>query len=422
LLEVREVDRDGTVTSQTVIQRAVDPALRFDQIPPNSIYEAPVQKVCVPQARVIGTSSQILEKPLDQIRWVDIARGRSFVLRIDPDSVRRAPSGWELIGLEEYAEAKTSPQGGAYRFAVVRTIYDCGTQRQKVYEAEYYSSEFELVGRERYDRDAVPWPAVAPDGSVGAIAVRYICSRQEREGAGVAAQKTDPVERGDSQPQTGGSGLSVSSGTGWVTDTGYVVTAYHVVENRQRIVVLDQKKQVYRATIERQDRANDIVVLSVDFRGTPPRGLPTSKSATGLGVRIFTIGYPHVALMGLQPKLTAGEISALSGAADDPRFFQISAPVQAGNSGGPLINLRGEVVGLISAKLQADKVLKATGDLTQNVNYAVKVRYVEGALADVREARGAARITPTTMELAVDQVAARVQDAVVLVLADDGDR
>jgi S1-C subfamily serine protease len=87
--------------------------------------------------------------------------------------------------------------------------------------------------------------------------------------------------------------------------------------------------------------------------------------------------------MGVSQKLTSGDVSSLSGLSDDPRLLQISAPVQSGNSGGPLLNMNGEVVGLISAKLSATQVLNKTGDLTQNVNYAVKARYVAGLLEDL---------------------------------------
>ncbi len=69
-----------------------------------------------------------------------------------------------------------------------------------------------------------------------------------------------------------------------------------------------------------------------------------------------------------------GEIASLSGARDDPRYFQISVPVQPGNSGGALVDERGNVIGIVSAKLDAGAALAASGQLPENVNYAVKSR------------------------------------------------
>jgi S1-C subfamily serine protease len=81
-------------------------------------------------------------------------------------------------------------------------------------------------------------------------------------------------------------------------------------------------------------------------------------------------------IMGFEAKFTSGKINSLSGIQNDPRVYQISVPVQAGNSGGPLINTRGEAVGIITSKLHAVRVFQWTGDLPQNVNYAIKVFYI----------------------------------------------
>ena len=68
-----------------------------------------------------------------------------------------------------------------------------------------------------------------------------------------------------------------------------------------------------------------------------------------LGGTVATVGFPDIGLQGFAPKLAKGEIASLSGAGDDPRYFQISAPVQPGNSGGALVDERGNVIGIVSA-------------------------------------------------------------------------
>jgi serine protease Do len=88
-------------------------------------------------------------------------------------------------------------------------------------------------------------------------------------------------------------------------------------------------------------------------------------------------------LKGFAPKLAKGEIASLSGAANDPRYFQISVPVQPGNSGGALVDERGNVIGIVSAKLDAGAALAASGALPENVNYAVKSSFLLGFLESV---------------------------------------
>ena len=117
-----------------------------------------------------------------------------------------------------------------------------------------------------------------------------------------------------------------------------------------------------------------------------------------------------------EPRLTDGIINSLTGIENDPRTFQISIPVQAGNSGGPLLNMKGKVVGIVTAKLSASEVFKWTGDLPQNVNYAIKTPYLSVLLssisdaADIRELRIGKKDLPT--------LASRIEPSVMIVIAE----
>ena len=88
------------------------------------------------------------------------------------------------------------------------------------------------------------------------------------------------------------------------------------------------------------------------------------------------MGFPHPGLQGSDVKFTTGSISGLTGPGNTPVYYQISAPLQSGNSGGPLFDEYGNLVGIVAAKLDSLKMLAATGDLTQNVNYAIKSDYL----------------------------------------------
>ena len=86
-------------------------------------------------------------------------------------------------------------------------------------------------------------------------------------------------------------------------------------------------------------------------------------------------------MLGIQPKYTEGTISGLSGPADEASLLQISTPIQPGNSGGALVNDNGEVVGVVTSTASAAAFLKLTGNLPQNLSWAVKGEYA-AALVD----------------------------------------
>jgi TPR repeat protein len=173
-----------------------------------------------------------------------------------------------------------------------------------------------------------------------------------------------------------------SSGTGWICEYGYIATNYHVIEGHQKIYILRNNKR-YIAQLIAKDKLNDIAILKIKNPDFLLKIIPLSTARVSVAKPVGTIGFPHTDIMGSSSKFTSGEISSLYGIEDDPRTFQISVPVQAGNSGGPLINSNGEVIGIVASKLNAAKIFNWTGDLPQNVNYAIKVEYLKALLNTV---------------------------------------
>jgi S1-C subfamily serine protease len=164
---------------------------------------------------------------------------------------------------------------------------------------------------------------------------------------------------------------SISTGTGFfVSKSGYVVTASHVIENANKVVVFTRTGEELQAQIVDTDPANDVALLKVD---APAKPLEIATDAEAdVGEQILTIGYPLPDIQGVAQKATFGRINALSGIGDDVRYLQIDTPVQPGNSGGPLIDSRGHVIGIIEAVLKPE----ANGTIPQNVNYAIKSDYL----------------------------------------------
>ena len=204
-----------------------------------------------------------------------------------------------------------------------------------------------------------------------------------------------------------------ASGTGFfITDDGYVISNYHVVKGATKVRLVTSAGTV-DAKVVQVDAANDLALLKAAGRFTP---LPILSSRSAhLGGTVATIGFPDPGLQGFSPKLAKGEIASLSGAADDPRYFQISVPVQPGNSGGALVDERGNVIGIVSAKLDASVALAASGALPENVNYAVKSSLLLSFLESVPDVASKLK-TPNTADEKFEDVVKSAQDAAVLVL------
>ena len=166
-----------------------------------------------------------------------------------------------------------------------------------------------------------------------------------------------------------------SSGTGVIiSHEGLIVTAAHVVEGAGKLVVM-LPEGAREASLVEIDPKNDLAILRLGVSDCCAAPLAPSRDVK-LGQAVFTIGFPNTDIQGANPKFTKGEISSVSGIRDEPTQWQISVPVQSGNSGSPLFDESGNVVGIVVSKLNALETAKTTGDLVQNVNYAVKNAYL----------------------------------------------
>jgi S1-C subfamily serine protease len=178
-------------------------------------------------------------------------------------------------------------------------------------------------------------------------------------------------------PKSGRTGSQ--TGTGFVISaSGHIVTNHHVVNG----CVGDIKGNLTGeagATLRlvNSDQANDLALLQGPadafkrFAKIRDRSIRSGDSVTA-------IGFPFHGLLTSDFTVTTGIVSSLSGVRNDSRFLQISAAVQPGNSGGPLLDSSGEIVGMVAAKLNALGVLRATGNIPENINFAIKT----GALRD----------------------------------------
>jgi TPR repeat protein len=204
-----------------------------------------------------------------------------------------------------------------------------------------------------------------------------------------------------------------SSGTGFfISDDGYLITNNHVVDGASQVRLVTSAGLI-SAKVVKVDAANDLALLKAEGRFA---ALPVAASrGVKLGGTVATVGFPNIGLQGFAPKLAKGEIASLSGAGDDARYFQISVPVQPGNSGGALVDERGNVVGVVSAKLNASAALRSSGALPENVNYAVKSSYLLSFLESVPDVASKLK-EASAKEKKFEEVVKEAEQAAVLVL------
>jgi len=173
-----------------------------------------------------------------------------------------------------------------------------------------------------------------------------------------------------------------SSGSGFfVSKAGHVMTNAHVINDCSTITARPDGAIAVPAQVLARDATNDLAVLKI--AGSSDRALPI-RGSVRLGENIAAFGFPHSDILATTGNFTLGNVTALAGLRDDSRYLQVSAPVQPGNSGGPLLDSAGNVVGVVSAKLDAIKMASERGDLPQNVNFAVKAS-LAGSFLDANQ-------------------------------------
>lgn len=175
----------------------------------------------------------------------------------------------------------------------------------------------------------------------------------------------------------------VLAGSGFFVDrAGTVLTNSHVVAACRTIrVTPSDTRASAEATVTARDAVNDLAVLTTNLKPAHAAHFREDKPMRP-GDSVVVIGYPLSSLLSREPNVTAGGISAMAGPRGDSRFYQITAPVQKGNSGGPLADMSGNVVGVVSRKLDAMAVQKQFNDLPENVAFALKDSLVRRFLAD----------------------------------------
>jgi S1-C subfamily serine protease len=186
-----------------------------------------------------------------------------------------------------------------------------------------------------------------------------------------------------------------SSGSGFfISKLGHIITNQHVVNKCKRVTVGDNAKKQVSATVIETDRRNDLALLRISkmtMASAETKSLITKlgisvvplateglfrSAEIELGEDVLVAGYPFGDVFSNTIKVTKGIVSANRGAGDDTGQFQIDAAVQPGNSGGPIYDEYGNIVGVVVAQLNKLKFAKRTGAIPENVNFGIKASTV----------------------------------------------
>lgn len=174
---------------------------------------------------------------------------------------------------------------------------------------------------------------------------------------------SDVLARSDDSPQSSGTGFVVSR-------EGHVLTNYHVVANCPSIRTFTNGT-LRELAILGIDQKNDLALVKL-----PQPHVRVAQFRAGRTIRsgdsVVVVGFPLRGVLASEANVTTGTVSAMAGIGNDARFLQMTAPVQPGNSGGPALDKSGHVVGVVVSKLDALTIAMVTGDIPQNINFAIK--------------------------------------------------
>ena len=309
--------------------------------------------------------------------WRPLPSTATYQSQIDLDSIG-------MYGVFTLNRAYVRPQALASgkNYSIMRSQYyvDCNEGKVALATSWYYGDDRKLthidVRRDWKSKFAVP----EADSDVAA-AMKQVCERfATNAGKGEA---TDVKKAAPGQPLPAKPAVrTTSTGSGTVINrNGLILTNEHMVRQCDAYQVVRDSNRILKATLQAADAARDLALLVVEE--SFPLAAPMRKDATPkLGESVAVIGYPLVNVLSAQPNVSFGHVNSTVGAKGNPAQMQIDVPIQRGNSGGPVLDAAGNVIGIVVSKLDALKLAKSTGDLPQNINFAIRGDVVRSFLED----------------------------------------
>ncbi len=307
-------------------------------------------------------------------------------------------------------------EGNKFRVIVIESSSN-GWEPTQIKAFIEYGSINEVYSMKYYTRNVYDGSGLSSQNVFLVFESPLIMSFQRLDGDKITLYKLYPkVENSQEQQSQAPTSKPMEqwSGTCIAIGNKLVATNYHVVENAQDLVVTGvngDKTTNYVAEVILTDKYNDLAVMKITddrFKGFNIK-YGVKDNVSDIGTDIFVLGYPLTTTMGEDIKLTTGVISSKTGFQGDVSQYQISAAVQPGNSGGPLFDNQGNLIGIVSAKHRG----------AENVGYAIKLSYLRNLLETSHE------VIPLNMinriaSLSLPEKVKTISPCVLLVKANTG--
>jgi S1-C subfamily serine protease len=294
--------------------------------------------------------------------WKPLPSTAAYQSQVDLDSA--GMYGVFLLN-RAYVRPQTLASGKTYSTMRSQYYVLCNEEKVSLEMTQYFGEGGKLTHID-FRRDwKLKFAAPEKDSDVAA-AMTQVCDRlalHTDSGAAAVLKKAVPAK-----PAV----RSVLTGSGIViTTNGLILTNEHVVRQCDSLqIVLDSNRTV-KATLRNADPARDLALLAAE--ASFPLAAPVRQDgAPRLGETVAVIGYPLVNVLSAQPNVSFGNVNSTVGVKGNPAQMQIDVPIQQGNSGGPVLDAAGNVIGIVVSKLNALRLAKSTGDLPQNINFAIR--------------------------------------------------
>lgn len=348
LIEEIKLDADGAIVSS---DKWAEAKWRYYGLPSGSIAYQEAKILCG-----LGALPSALLNTAPEGNWRPITNDSNE--KIDIASLRGG-DGIYVLRTSKLDEEALRPNGTRYVLTLLNWIVLCKQPSIGVYAMVWLDKSGHAVDSFVAPLESVSFGKTGELKPISATLLSTVCDA-------ATMSKRD----GDSKAATD-KPASLTAGTGFlVGHEGHILTNSHVVASCRRIAVRFADRSTAVGTKIAEDKRNDLALVRTDRAS--PVGATFRDTQAPLGEPVLVAGFPLPGVLSSEAIVSTGAVSALSGLGDDVSQLQVSAPVQPGNSGGPLLDRAGLVVGVVVAKLDALTVAKATGDIPQNVNFAIK--------------------------------------------------
>jgi S1-C subfamily serine protease len=299
--------------------------------------------------------------------WRPLPSTAAYQSQIDLESVGM----YGVFNLNRaYVRPQTLTSGKTYTSMRAQYYVLCNEGKVSLGTALFYGEGGKLthIDFRRDWKSKFDTPKKDPDVAAAMTQACDWITKNVNSGGPAVMKKSEPVKAGTVKPAA----RKVSTGSGIViTQDGLILTNEHVVRQCDAFEVVPDAARIIKATLRASDAGKDLALLKVEESFASAASV-RQDATPKLGEPVAVIGFPLVQVLSAQPNVSFGNINSTVGIKGNPAQMQIDVPIQRGSSGGPVFDASGNVIGIVVSKLDALKLAKRTGDLPQNINFAIR--------------------------------------------------